>query len=185
MILKRRLRAEQHGSRRHGDLWQTAVSDRFALNIRRNLAWFNQRLYCLGKGQRVGGRLRREMPRQRNEEPAMDSEPSSYNRRSYDRSYDSDVQDAPQVRRHDRSDKVVNINTTTQLAVVLSSRIALRRCGDCRSSQGQAYGCPESGADQQGYCPPSGGFPQRCCVCKRRQDQEGCKQYLYYHTLQC
>ena len=48
------------------------------------------------------------------------SEPSSYNRRSYDRSYDSDAQDAPQVRRHDRSDKVVNINTTTQLAVVLS-----------------------------------------------------------------
>lgn len=36
-----------------------------------------------------------------------------------DRSYDSDAQDAPQVRRHDRSDKVVNINTTTQLAVVL------------------------------------------------------------------
>ena len=71
------------------------------------------------KGSELEDDYEDEMPRQRNEEPAMDSEPSSYNRRSYDRSYDSDAQDAPQVRRHDRSDKVVNINTTTQLAVVL------------------------------------------------------------------
>lgn len=138
------------------------------------------------KGSELEDDYEDEMPRQRNEEPAMDSEPSSYNRRSYDRSYDSDAQDVPQVRRHDRSDKVVNINTTTQLAVVLVKPDRFGDgCGDCRSSQGQAYGCPESGADQQGYCPPSGGFPQRCCVCKRRQDQEGCKQHLYYHTLQC
>ena len=71
------------------------------------------------KGSELEDDYEDEMPRQRNEEPAMDSEPSSYNRRSYDRSYDSDAQDTPQVRRHDRSDKVVNINTTTQLAVVL------------------------------------------------------------------
>ena len=71
------------------------------------------------KGSELEDDYEDEMPRQRNEEPAMDSEPSSYYRRSYDRSYDSDAQDAPQVRRHDRSDKVVNINTTTQLAVVL------------------------------------------------------------------
>ena len=71
------------------------------------------------KGSELEDDYEDEMPRQRNEEPAMDSEPSSYNRRSYDRSYDRDAQDAPQVRRHDRSDKVVNINTTTQLAVVL------------------------------------------------------------------
>ena len=71
------------------------------------------------KGSELEDDYEDEMPRQRNEEPAMDSEPSSYNRRSYDRSYDSDAQDVPQVRRHDRSDKVVNINTTTQLAVVL------------------------------------------------------------------
>ena len=57
-----------------------------------------------------------DMSRQpRSEEPAINSVPSSYENRSYD----SDAQDAPQVRRHDRSDKVVNINTTTQLAVVL------------------------------------------------------------------
>ena len=60
------------------------------------------------KGSELEDDYEDEMPRQRNEEPAMDSEPSSYNRRSYDRSYDSDAQDAPQVRRHDRSDKVVN-----------------------------------------------------------------------------
>ena len=79
------------------------------------------------KGSELEDDYEDEMPRQRNEEPAMDSEPSSYNRRSYDRSYDSDAQDAPQVRRHDRSDKVVNINTTTQLAVVLVKPDRLRR----------------------------------------------------------
>ena len=76
------------------------------------------------KGSELEDDYEDEMPRQRNEEPAMDSEPSSYNRRSYDRSYDSDAQDAPQVRRHDRSDEVVNINTTTQLAVVLVKPVA-------------------------------------------------------------
>ena len=59
-----------------------------------------------------------EMPRQRNDESAAE-DTSSYNRRSYDRSYDSAEQDTALARRSDRSDKVVNINTTTQLAVVL------------------------------------------------------------------
>lgn len=39
------------------------------------------------KGSELEDDYEDEMPRQRNEEPAMDSEPSSYNRRSYDRSY--------------------------------------------------------------------------------------------------
>ena len=38
------------------------------------------------KGSELEDDYEDEMPRQRNEEPAMDSEPSSYNRRSYDRS---------------------------------------------------------------------------------------------------
>ena len=36
------------------------------------------------KGSELEDDYEDEMPRQRNEEPAMDSEPSSYNRRSYD-----------------------------------------------------------------------------------------------------
>ena len=112
--------ALEHGSRRHGDLWQTAVSDRFALKHKEELGMGSIKGFIdWVKGSELEDDYEDEMPRQRNEEPAMDSEPSSYNRRSYDRSYDSDAQDAPQVRRHDRSDKVVNINTTTQLAVVL------------------------------------------------------------------
>lgn len=54
-----------------------------------------------------------EMPRQRNEEPETETASSYNNRRSYD---STAAQEAPQTR---RSDKVVNINTTTQLAVVL------------------------------------------------------------------
>lgn len=138
------------------------------------------------KGSELEDDYEDEMPRQRNEEPAMDSEPSSYNRRSYDRSYDSDAQDAPQVRRHDRSDKVVNINTTTQLAVVLVKPDRFETAAEIADHlKDKRTVVLQSGADQQGYCPPSGGFSQRCCLCKRRQDQEGCKQHLYYHTLQC
>lgn len=64
------------------------------------------------KGGDIDDDYEEEMPRQKSEEPAMESAPSSYNRRSYD----SATQEASQTR---RSDKVVNINTTTQLAVVL------------------------------------------------------------------
>ena len=66
------------------------------------------------KGSELEDDYEDEMPRQRNEEPAVDDEPSSYNRRSYD----SAAADTAPTRRHD-SNKVVNINTTTQLAVVL------------------------------------------------------------------
>lgn len=71
------------------------------------------------KGEDVEDEYEEELPRQRNEEPVKSSAPSSYERsyeRSYDRSYDSASAEAFSPR---RGNKVVNINTTTQLAVVL------------------------------------------------------------------
>ena len=70
------------------------------------------------KGEDVEDEYEEEMPRQRSEEPAMSSAPSyerSYDR-SYDRAYDSAAAEPSSSR---RGNKVVNINTTTQLAVVL------------------------------------------------------------------
>ena len=71
------------------------------------------------KGEDVEDVYEEELPRQRNEEPVKSSAPSSYERsyeRSYGRSYDSASTEASSPR---RGNKVVNINTTTQLAVVL------------------------------------------------------------------
>lgn len=71
------------------------------------------------KGEDVEDEYEDELPRQRNEEPVKSSAPSSYERsyeRSYDRSYDSASSEVSSPR---RGNKVVNINTTTQLAVVL------------------------------------------------------------------
>lgn len=71
------------------------------------------------KGEDVEDEYEEELPRQRNEEPVKSSASSSYERsyeRSYDRSYDSASTEASSPR---RGNKVVNINTTTQLAVVL------------------------------------------------------------------
>ena len=71
------------------------------------------------KGEDVDDDYEEELPRQRNEETGKSSAPSSYERsyeRSYDRSYDSASTEASSPR---RGNKVVNINTTTQLAVVL------------------------------------------------------------------
>ena len=71
------------------------------------------------KGEDVEDEYEEELPRQRNEEPVKSSAPSSYERsyeRSYDRSYDRASTEASSPR---RGNKVVNINTTTQLAVVL------------------------------------------------------------------
>ena len=70
------------------------------------------------KGEDVEDEYEEEMPRQRSEEPAMSSAPSyerSYDR-PYDRAYDSAAAEPASSR---RGNKVVNINTTTQLAVVL------------------------------------------------------------------
>lgn len=71
------------------------------------------------KGEDVEDEYEEELPRQRIEEPVKSSALSSYERsyeRSYDRSYDSASTEASSPR---RGNKVVNINTTTQLAVVL------------------------------------------------------------------
>ena len=71
------------------------------------------------KGEDVEDEYEEEMPRQRAEEPAMSGTASSYDRsyeRSYDRSYDTAPVESSSSRRGNR---VVNINTTTQLAVVL------------------------------------------------------------------
>lgn len=59
------------------------------------------------KGEDVEDEFEEEMPRQRSEEPAMSSAPSAY---------DSIASETISSR---RSNKVVNINATTQLAVVL------------------------------------------------------------------
>nr|WP_302649681.1 cell division protein SepF [uncultured Agathobaculum sp.] len=71
------------------------------------------------KGEDVEDEYEDEMPRQRNEEPSAMGSASSYDRaydRSYDRSYESAPAEPSSTR---RGNKVVNINTTTQLAVVL------------------------------------------------------------------
>ena len=72
-----------------------------------------------------------DMSRQpRSEEPAINSVPSSYENRSYDHSYSSaTVENTVSQPRHEslRDNKVVSINTTSKLAVVLSSLIALNR----------------------------------------------------------
>ena len=71
------------------------------------------------KGEDVEDEYEEEMSRQRAEEPAMSGTASSYDRsyeRSYDRSYDTAPVESSSSRRGNR---VVNINTTTQLAVVL------------------------------------------------------------------
>ncbi len=71
------------------------------------------------KGEDVEDEYEDEMPRQRSEEPVMNSAPSSYDR-SYDRFYDRSYDSAPaEPAASRRGNKVVNINTTTQLAVVL------------------------------------------------------------------
>ena len=64
-----------------------------------------------------------DMSRQpRSEEPAINSVPSSYENRSYDHSYSSaTVENTVSQPRHEslRDNKVVSINTTSKLAVVL------------------------------------------------------------------
>ena len=59
------------------------------------------------KGEEIEDEFEEELPRKRSEEPVMGSSPSAY---------DSIASDAASSR---RSNKVVNINATTQLAVVL------------------------------------------------------------------
>lgn len=67
------------------------------------------------KGEDIVDDYEEEMPRQRSEEPVKSSAASAYER-SYERAYESAASEAASSR---RSNKVVNIHTTTQLAVVL------------------------------------------------------------------
>ena len=67
------------------------------------------------KGEDVEDEFEEELPRQRSEEPVKSSAAPTYER-SYERSYESVPSDMAAPR---RGHKVVNINTTTQLAVVL------------------------------------------------------------------
>ena len=67
------------------------------------------------KGEDVEDEFEEELPRQRSEEPIKSSVAPTYER-SYERPYESAPSDTAAPR---RGNKVVNINTTTQLAVVL------------------------------------------------------------------
>lgn len=67
------------------------------------------------KGEDIVDDYEEELPRQRSEEPVKSSAAPAYER-SYERAYDSAPSEAASSR---RSNKVVNIHTTTQLAVVL------------------------------------------------------------------
>ena len=67
------------------------------------------------KGEDIEDEFEEELPRQRSEEPVKSSAAPTYER-SYERSYESVPSDMAAPR---RGNKVVNINTTTQLAVVL------------------------------------------------------------------
>ena len=66
------------------------------------------------KGEDVEDEFEEELPRQRSEEPIKSSVAPTYER-SYERPYESAPSDTAAPR---RGNKVVNINTTTQLAVV-------------------------------------------------------------------
>ena len=107
-----------------------------------------------------------------------------------------------------RSNKVVNIHTTTQLQVVLvkpdrfenaaeiadhlrekrtvvlnleqTNKDIARRLLDFLSG----VAGPQSGADQQGHRPPPAGLPLRRGLRQRGQDQEGRYFDLHHHPLQ-
>ena len=71
-----------------------------------------------------------------------------------------------EIKQH--SNKVVNINATTQLQVVLV----------------KAYCGAESGVCQQRGLPSSDRLPVRCSVCQQRPDQARGDQHLYYYAVQ-
>ena len=82
------------------------------------------------KGGEAEDEYEEDMPRQqRIGEPAINNMSSSYESHSYDRSYSSAPAESTVSQRHEslRDNKVVSINTTSKLAVVLVSpeRVAL------------------------------------------------------------
>ena len=74
------------------------------------------------KGGEAEDEYEEDMPRQqRIDEPAINNVSSSYESHSYDRSYSSAPAESTVSQRHEslRDNKVVSINTTSKLAVVL------------------------------------------------------------------
>ena len=68
-----------------------------------------------------------------------------------------------------RSNKVVNIHTTTQLQVVLVKPERFENAsGDRRPPAGEAHGGAQPGVHQQGHRPPPAGLPVRRGLCPTR-----------------
>ena len=65
-----------------------------------------------------------------------------------------------------KDNKVVNINTTTQLQVVL---VKPEKFEDASGIADHHRGA-QSGIDQPRDCPPTGGFLKRCGLCQRWSD---------------
>ena len=136
------------------------------------------------KGEDVEDEYEEEMPRQRNEEPSAMGSASSYDRaydRSYDRSYDSAPAEPSSTR---RGNKVVNINTTTQLAVVLVKPDRFENAAEIadhlKDKRTVVLNLEQTNKDIARRLVD---FPQRRCICQRGQDQKGCQQHLHHYTL--
>ena len=136
------------------------------------------------KGEDVEDEYEDEMPRQRNEEPSAMGSASSYDRaydRSYDRSYESAPAEPSSTR---RGNKVVNINTTTQLAVVLVKPDRFENAAEIadhlKDKRTVVLNLEQTNKD---IARPSGGLSEWRCICQRRQDQKGCQQHLHHYTL--
>ena len=109
----------------------------------------------------------------------LDNDPApapQSSRRSYSRSTPA-AQDTQTTR---GGNKVVNINATTQLQVVLVKPDRFDLVSDIadhlRDKQAVVH--------EQGRRPPSGGLPLRLRLCARRQDQEDRHFHLSHHAVQ-
>ena len=87
----------------------------------------------------------------------------------------------PEVKQH--SNKVVNINATTQLQVVLVKPERLGCFHHRGPAQRQAHRRVEPGIHWQRGFPPSDRFPVRRGVCQQRPDQARGHQHLHHHPL--
>ena len=83
-----------------------------------------------------------------------------------------------EIKQH--SNKVVNINATTQLQVVL---VKPERFDDASSIADQ-LNAKHTGVCQQRGLPPSDRLPVRSSVCQQRPDQARGDQHLHYYAVQ-
>ena len=79
--------------------------------------------------------------------------------------------------------KVVNINATTQLQVVLVKPERFEDAGAIADHQ--AHGGFESGIHQQRGFAPSGGLFVRRSLCQQRPDEACGQQHFHHYTAQC